>query len=82
MSATTVQQGEATPVKSLTAHDRCVGCGAQAYVEIEHIDHGNFLFCLHHWKKNDDALRPGAITIHDETHKLLPQPYDPSTDND
>ena len=40
----------------LTAADRCVRCGAQAYTNAEHIDHGELLFCAHHGREHKEKL--------------------------
>ena len=58
-------------VPSLTANDRCDGCGAQAYVQVYLIG-GELLFCGHHYKENEHKLVRDAIRIHDEMHKLIP----------
>ena len=88
MSATTIQN-LSTPAPStsevpLTAHDRCSGCGAQAYVRVDTEMLGEFLFCGHHWAKSEPglALATPFKSVWDERHKLEPKPYDPSTDND
>ena len=54
----------------LTAEDRCDRCGAQAYVQVELFKGSELLFCGHHAREYDLALREVAIVIHDET-KLL-----------
>lgn len=54
---------------SLTAVDRCDRCGAQAYVRIL-LEGGELLFCGHHAKQYDTALRQVAVDIQDETTKI------------
>lgn len=68
MSGQVIQTEEQTP-SIFTAHDRCDGCGAQAYVKVEAFD-GEFLFCGHHWTKSKVVLEPVATSIHDETNRL------------
>lgn len=53
----------------LTAQDRCDRCNAQAYVRVT-LPSGELLFCAHHWSRHEDALRPKAIEVHDQTHLL------------
>lgn len=89
MSETTALVHQPKATVALTVADRCVRCGAQAYVKVETLELGEFLFCMHDWqtknpttgKSNKDILEPLAIHVGDETHRLLPQPYDPATDN-
>ena len=54
----------------LTAEDRCDRCGAQAYVQVELFEGAELLFCGHHAREYDYALREVAIVIHDETDLL------------
>lgn len=56
---------------TLSATDRCDGCGAQAYVRVELVDGAELLFCGHHARQHEDKLREVAIRIHDETRLLL-----------
>ena len=58
----------------LTAEDRCDRCGAQAYVQVELYQGAELLFCGHHAREYDLALREVAIIIHDETSLLLEHP--------
>jgi hypothetical protein len=58
-----------TDIPALTAQDRCDACGAQAYVRVQ-MDSGELLFCAHHARKHQDALRKVATQIHDETDRL------------
>lgn len=82
MSETNVQtQTQTKPAYILTAHDRCIGCGGPAYVKVETLELGEFLFCMHDWNKSKAKLEPLAVHVTDETERLLPQPYDPATDN-
>jgi hypothetical protein len=57
----------ATP---LQATDRCDRCNAQAYVRVVLPAGTDLLFCAHHWAAYEDALRPQAAEIVDETHRL------------
>ena len=62
------------PATSLSATDRCDRCGAQAYVRVVLVAGGDLLFCAHHWSRHADALRPHALQVVDETHRLAPTP--------
>jgi hypothetical protein len=68
---------EAPVIKTdtLTAQDRCDGCGSQAYVKVEALG-SELLFCKHHWERpgTRDKLEPVATKIVDETWKLEPLP--------
>ncbi len=63
-------EGQTTEGVSLSAHDRCDSCGAQAYVRAT-LKYGELLFCLHHATLNKAALEPVTINWHDESDKLL-----------
>ena len=56
---------------ALAATDRCDRCNAQAYVRVVLPGGLDLLFCSHHWNSNEDALRPQAVEVVDETHSLL-----------
>lgn len=58
----------------LTAHDRCDRCGAQAYVKVILQAGGELLFCAHHARANEAALRDVASEVIDETDRLEPKP--------
>jgi hypothetical protein len=58
-----------TEIPTLTAQDRCDACGAQAYVRVQ-MATGELLFCAHHARKHQEALRKVATQIHDETDRL------------
>lgn len=60
-----------TATPSLTADDRCDGCGAQAYVRVRLATGGELLFCGHHWGRHGDALRPQATEVVDESDRLI-----------
>jgi len=62
------------PSKPLTAVDRCDRCGAQAYLRVELAGGGELLFCAHHAREHGDKLREIAVTVHDETGKLVDAP--------
>ena len=66
MSATTIQP----KADALTAADRCDRCGAQAYVRTRMQGDLELLWCGHHWGEHGDKMKPLAVDIHDETHKL------------
>jgi hypothetical protein len=66
--------GALAPTKPLTAADRCDRCGAQAYLRVELAGGGELLFCAHHAREHGDKLREIAVTVHDETGKLVDAP--------
>ncbi len=55
---------------TLTAHDRCDSCGAQAYVRVT-LETGELLFCAHHGAKYKEKLAATALRWHDESARLL-----------
>lgn len=61
----------ATADTALTAVDRCDRCGAQAYVRVTLETGGHLLFCGHHFRAHEDALRQSALHVHDETARLV-----------
>ena len=63
-----------TATASLTANDRCDGCGAQAYVRVRLATGGELLFCGHHWGRHADAVRPQAAEVIDESDRLAETP--------
>jgi hypothetical protein len=69
MQSTEIEQ-EPEVNNSLTAADRCVVCGAQAYIRVE-LATGELLFCGHHGNEKREALEPIAVKWQDETDKLL-----------
>lgn len=62
----------ATPV--LSATDRCDRCGAQAYVRVMLPGGTDLQFCGHHWTAHEEKLRPQALEVIDETHRLTVTP--------
>ncbi|MDO5646093.1 MAG: hypothetical protein Q4G21_10480 [Dermabacter sp.] len=56
--------------RTLTAHDRCDRCGAQAYVKFELLAGGELLFCAHHARANEHALATIASRVADDTGHL------------
>lgn len=54
----------------LTAADRCDRCGARAYVRALLNNGGELLFCAHHGRQHESALRTEAAKIHDESQAL------------
>jgi len=54
----------------LSGTDRCDRCGAQAYVRVVLASGTDLQFCGHHWSRHEEALRPQAEQIIDETHRL------------
>lgn len=68
---------DTTITQALSATDRCDRCNAQAYVRVVLPAGTDLLFCAHHWSAYEEALRPQAAQIVDETHKLTePAPAD------
>jgi hypothetical protein len=59
---------------SLTAADRCDRCGARAYVRVVLPGAGELLFCAHHGRAHEAALRAREAEIHDESHSLTQTP--------
>ncbi len=55
---------------TLSATDRCDRCNAQAYVRVVLSGDTDLLFCGHHWGRHEAVLRPKAIEVVDETHRL------------
>jgi len=58
----------------LSVTDRCDRCGAQAYVRVLLTGGSDLQFCAHHWSAHEDAIRPQAAHIIDETHRLVEAP--------
>lgn len=60
----------------LSAADRCDRCGARAYIKVTLPGGGELLFCAHHGRAHETALRRSAVEFHDETNRLAdtPQP--------
>lgn len=56
----------------LSASDRCDRCNAQAYVRVVLEGGSDLLFCGHHWDQHETAVRPMAVDIVDELHRLTP----------
>ncbi|MBK9740056.1 MAG: hypothetical protein IPO93_11165 [Actinobacteria bacterium] len=57
---------------ALSATDRCDRCSAQAYVRVVLPGGADLLFCGHHWSRHETVLRPQAVQVVDETHRLMP----------
>ncbi len=55
---------------ALSATDRCDRCSAQAFVRVVLPGGTDLLFCSHHWNRHEAVLRPQAVEILDETHRL------------
>lgn len=62
------------PTATLSAADRCDGCGAQAYVRVTLVAGGELLFCGHHWNRHSEALKPQVADLVDETTRLVESP--------
>ncbi len=65
---------------ALSAVDRCDRCGAQAYVRAVLPSGSELLFCAHHARKHNDALRGAAVEIQDETDRLNEPTKEKATD--
>jgi len=55
----------------MNAVDRCDRCGAQAFVRILLRSHQDLLFRAHHYRQHAPALAKVAVSIQDETPRLL-----------
>ena len=53
----------------LTATDRCDRCGARAYIRVV-LPVGELLFCAHHGRAHEDAIKAQAVEVQDQTHAL------------
>lgn len=72
---------EELPMVEFTAHDRCDGCPAQAYVLAEHDDmESELLFCAHHIKRSRQSLLDTGWRLRYDTEALRDL-YDPSPVN-
>lgn len=58
----------------LSAADRCDRCGARAYVRVTLVGGGELLFCAHHGRAHESALRRTAAHIYDESDRLSDTP--------
>lgn len=66
-----VEEPTPTPSNILTNADRCDQCGAQAFIWVNMPDSQNgLLYCVHHFNRNEAALRKVAIDFIDERHKV------------
>lgn len=58
----------------LNAADRCDRCGARAYIKVTLPGGGELLFCAHHGRAHESALRQRAVQFHDESELLAATP--------
>lgn len=58
----------------LTASDRCDRCGARAYLRVVLPGGGELLFCAHHGRAHESALRAVEAEILDESETLSGTP--------
>jgi hypothetical protein len=58
----------------LTAADRCDRCGARAYIRVVLPGGGELLFCAHHGRAHQDALRAADANIQDQSDALASTP--------
>lgn len=62
-----------TPVLAaapLSAADRCDRCGARAYLRAVLPSGSELLFCAHHAREHQEALKTVAVDLHDQTEVL------------
>ncbi len=59
---------------SLTAIDRCDRCGAQAYIRATLASGADLLFCAHHAREYETALRAIEADIYNESDRLADTP--------
>jgi len=62
------------PSAPLTAADRCDRCGARAYIRVVLPGGGELLFCAHHGRAHETALRAADADIQDESEALVETP--------
>lgn len=55
------------PPSPLKVSDRCDRCGAQAFVRVTLPSGATLLFCAHHGRANETALRASGAEIMDYT---------------
>ena len=58
----------------LTAADRCDRCGARAYIRVVLPGGGELLFCAHHGRAHETALRAADADIQDQSDALAATP--------
>ena len=63
-----------TTTPPLTAADRCDRCGARAYIRVVLPGGGELLFCAHHGRAHQDALRARDADIQDQSDALASTP--------
>jgi hypothetical protein len=63
-----------TATAPLTAADRCDRCGARAYIRVVLPGGGELLFCAHHGRAHETALRAADADIQDESEALVDSP--------
>jgi len=72
---------ELSHLRLLTTQDRCDRCGAQAWVSAKlATTGGQLLFCLHHSREVESALRPRTTHWIDESRFLNAEPASGATD--
>ena len=59
----------------LTAADRCDRCGAHAYIRVLLPGGGELLFCAHHGRVHEAALRAREADIQDQSATLAETPH-------
>jgi hypothetical protein len=71
------RRSDVTPTAApphLTASDRCDRCGARAYLRVVLPGGGELLFCAHHGRAHESALRAVDAEILDESEALADTP--------
>ena len=70
-----------SPIDRLKVTDRCDQCGAQAFywVIMPNSEHG-LMFCIHHFRRNEQELRKVCIDVVDESYKINVKPSQSSPD--
>lgn len=69
-----------TASPALTAADRCDRCGARAYIRVLLPAGGELLFCAHHGRAHQDALRAADADIQDQSDALASTPASAADD--
>lgn len=58
----------------LNSSHRCDRCSHAAYYEVSLRAGNQLLFCMHHYRENEAALRPPVVVeVRDESKQLFPE---------
>lgn len=75
MSAVATPVDEVQDMGTLSATDRCVRCGAQAYVRVRIASGTTLDFCKHDYEQHEPKLaETGAVVLVDDRQKLTAKP--------